>query len=264
MAVLDDLLVFVLGSCIGSFLNVVIHRLPRQKSLLWPASHCPTCRHRLSPLDNVPILGWLWLQGRCRYCKTSISPRYPLVELLTGGLFVVAWFSWGFSPATLTAWLLVSWLIPLALIDLDTLTLPNALTRSGVIMGLVVSGLGAIALGQPLIPTLVGRVGAAVLGLWLFTLISWGGAFLLGQPAMGGGDGKLAAMLGSWLGWQGLLVSVFLACFSGAVIGGGAIALGKLQRRQAMPFGPFLVLGALASLFWGPSLVAGYRSLMGL
>jgi leader peptidase (prepilin peptidase)/N-methyltransferase len=107
-------------------------------------------------------------------------------------------------------------------------------------------------------------VGAAVLGLWLFTLISWGGAFLLGQPAMGGGDGKLAAMLGAWLGWQGLLVSVFLACFSGAVIGGGAIALGQLQRRQAMPFGPFLVLGALASLFWGSSLVAGYRSLMGL
>jgi leader peptidase (prepilin peptidase) / N-methyltransferase len=264
MASLDDLLVFALGSCIGSFLNVVVYRLPRRQSLLWPASRCPVCRHPLGPLDNVPILAWLWLRGQCRYCNVPISGRYPLVEFLTGLLFVAVWSVWGMSVASLSGWILVGWLIPLALIDLDTFTLPNVLTRSGVVIGLVLSVVTAIALDQPIIPTLVGRLGAAVLGLWLFTLMSWAGALLLGQPAMGGGDGKLAAMLGAWLGWQGLLLSLFLACLGGATLGGGAIALGKLKRRQAMPFGPFLVLGALASLFWGTNLIAGYRTLMGI
>ncbi|NJN01641.1 MAG: prepilin peptidase [Leptolyngbyaceae cyanobacterium RM1_1_2] len=260
---IPSLLVFFLGASIGSFLNVVIYRLPAGISLLHPPSRCPKCQRRLRFYDNVPVLGWLWLQGRCRFCKRPIAIRYPLVELLTGVLFLSSFWHFGWSELTLSAWILLSWLVALSFIDIDTLTLPESLTRSGLILGLAFSALWAYLTAAEMAATaalnaFIGSALGAVLGLWLFNGISIAGAALLGQTAMGWGDSKLAALLGAWLGWAGLLLSTFLACLLGATVGGSAIALGLLSRRQPMPFGPFLAASGAIALFWGDRLIAAY------
>jgi len=264
IGVLFPLLIFAFGAAIGSFLNVVIYRVPAALSLLHPPSRCPTCQHQLRPYDNVPVFGWLWLKGRCRYCRSPISPRYPLIEALTGGLFLFAFSQFGLTWATLGAWILLSWLICLAFIDLDTLTLPNVLTQSGLVLGIIAqmvlfaseSLTWAVAASGILTAVL-----GAVLGIWIFEGIGFVGALVSGKTVMGGGDGKLAAMLGAWLGWQGMLLSSFLACALGAFIGGAAIALHTTSRKTPIPFGPFLALGGTITLFWGDRLIAWYLQL---
>lgn len=249
--------VFVLGASIGSFLNVLVYRLPAGISLLSPPSRCPRCLTRLKPYDNVPIVGWLWLRGRCRYCRVRISPRYPWVEFVSGLLFLMLFLRFGWSLETPAYWGLISWLVALTLIDIDTLTLPNSLTMSGVSLGWLAQGvLAADPWGA-----LAASVAASILGLWLFDGISLLGAVAMGKTAMGGGDGKLAAMIGAWLGWQGLLLSVLLASLLGTLAGGLGICLGRLNRRQPMPFGPFLAFGAGISLLFGNALIQGYLSL---
>jgi leader peptidase (prepilin peptidase)/N-methyltransferase len=263
-ALITSMFVALLGAAVGSFLNVVIYRLPAGVSILHPPSHCPQCRHRLRPYDNVPVFGWLWLRGRCRYCQAPISIRYPLIEAFTGLLFLAAFWLLGLTWTTAAYWVLLSWLVALTFIDVDTLTLPNSLTQSGLGLGLGFQiwnghlqsgGWGGAAQGL-----MVGVVGA-VLGIWLFDIITLFASTALGQTAMGGGDAKLAAMLGAWLGWQGVLLSSFLACLVGAVVGGGAMALHLIGRRQPIPFGPFLAIGAVITLFWGPALIGAYRAL---
>ena len=265
ITILFPAIIFAFGASVGSFLNVVIYRVPEKLSLLHPPSRCSTCHHPLRPYDNVPVLGWVWLKGRCRYCRTPISPRYPLIEALTGGLFLMAFWHFGLSWVMISSWLLISWLICLTFIDLDTLTLPNTLTQSGLVLGLFVQTFLLTAGPSWTISTaaqglLIGIFGA-VLGLWIFEIIGFLGSLLTSQTVMGGGDGKLAALLGAWLGWQGMLLSSFLACALGAFIGGGAIALGLINRRTPIPFGPFLALGAMIALFWGDRLIAGYLHL---
>lgn len=266
------LLVFVLGAAVGSFLNVVIYRIPAGLSLLHPPSRCPKCLTRLKPYDNVPVFGWLWLKGRCRYCKTRISARYPLVEAATGILFVLAFWSFRMPLPAIGYWVFFSWLLALALIDLDTLTLPNALTQSGLVVGLgfqAVLGWEQAQLAgsaTPVVAAIAQQVGSgilgAVVGIWIFDAITIVGSMLFGQTAMGGGDAKLAAMMGAWLGWKAVLLTGFLACVLGAVIGGGAIALGLLSRRQPMPFGPFLALGAVLTTFFGKAIITAYLELL--
>jgi leader peptidase (prepilin peptidase)/N-methyltransferase len=258
------LIVFILGASIGSFLNVVVHRLPAGISLWFPPSRCPQCQRRLKIYDNVPVLGWLWLRGRCRYCHCRISGRYPLVEAGTGLLFVaIALFT--SSPYLMVSyWVFASWLLALALIDLDTMTLPNPLTQSGLMIGLIFQA--GLRWAEPLdhgglANTLMVGIIGAVVGIWLFDSITILGSIAFGQTAMGGGDAKLAAMMGAWLGWQGVLLAGFLACMLGAVIGGGAIALGLLSRRQPMPFGPFLALGALFTQLFGDEMISTYLQL---
>ncbi|MFE4107780.1 prepilin peptidase [Almyronema epifaneia] len=262
-SLIPSLLIFFLGASIGSFLNVVIYRVPAGLSLLYPPSRCPKCQRQLKLYDNVPVLGWLWLRGRCRFCKRPIAVRYPLVEFLMGALFLGAFWHFGWSESTLSAWILLSWLVALTFIDIDTLTLPESLTRSGLVLGLTLPALWAYLTASEMavsvaLTTFISSLFGAVLGLWLFSGISIAGAAFLGQTAMGWGDSKLAAMLGAWLGWAGLLLSTFLACFLGAMIGGSAIALGRLSRRQPMPFGPFLAVGGAIALFWGEHLIAAY------
>ncbi len=167
----------------------------------------------------------------------------------------------GWSWQTVGYWVFFSWLLALSLIDVDTMTLPNPLTQSGIVVGLLFQA----TLGYGLTGTLSGAVHqlmhgilGAVVGIWLVEIISLVGSLVLGQTAMGGGDAKLAAMLGAWLGWKHLLLAGFLACVVGAFMGGGAIALGLLNRRQPMPFGPFLALGALLVVFWGEAIIATY------
>jgi leader peptidase (prepilin peptidase) / N-methyltransferase len=258
------ILVFTLGASIGSFLSVVVHRVPAGKSIWQPPSHCPACGYRLKPYENVPIIGWLALRGQCSNCGSAIALRYPMLEAACGiafvGLFALSELSW----QTLGNWLLFSWLLALALIDIDTMTLPNPLTISGLAAGLLFQSIVGFAdtasISGGIIQLMHGIIGA-VLGIWLLEAISLLGTLALGQTAMGGGDAKLAAMMGAWLGWKLLLVAGFLACAIGAFAGGGAIALGLLNRRQPFPFGPFLALGGIITAVWGNSLLSAYLSL---
>lgn len=258
-------LVFFLGASIGSFLNVVIYRLPAGLSLLWPPSRCPKCEHRLGATENIPIVGWLMLRGRCRHCRTKIAPRYPLVETLTAVAFVFTLNHFGFTIQTLGYCLLLAWLIALSLIDLDTMTLPNSLTSSGLVLGLIFQawwGYQATQSYSGAVHYLIGAIGGMVLGIWLYDIIQVLGSLLLGQVAQGGGDAKLMAMIGAWLGWSGVLLTGAIASGLGSVIVGGAMACGLIGRHQKFPLGPFLAIGGVISLFAGDRLIASYQILM--
>lgn len=254
------LFLFMWGSCFGSFLNVLVYRLPEGLSLIHPPSRCPKCGHSLGARENIPVFGWLALLGKCRWCKTPISPRYPIVEALMGLLCALTVWQFGLSLQAIAAFTLLFWLVALALIDFDTFTLPNALTQSGLVLGLVFQ----LAIGwqsngfHGAITHLMGGIGAMVLGIWLLDLIGFLGSIALGKQAMGGGDPKLLAMIGAWLGWQHVLLTVILSCALGTVIVGSAMGLGKHQRHQHLPFGPFLALGAMISLFVGDRLITLY------
>lgn len=256
------LFLFIWGACFGSFLNVVVYRLPAGLALTHPPSRCPHCGHQLGARENIPVLGWLLLGGKCRWCKTPISARYPFVETLMGLFCVVTVAQFGLTLEAIAAFTLVFWLVALALIDFDTFTLPNALTQSGLVLGLLFQ----VALGwqengwNGMIYKLIGGIGAAVLGIWLLDIVGTVGSAMFGQEAMGGGDPKLLAMIGAWLGWQNVLLTVILSCALGTAIVGGAMGLGKHQRHQHLPFGPFLALGAIMGLFWGDRLIALYTN----
>ncbi|MEM7556886.1 MAG: prepilin peptidase [Cyanobacteria bacterium P01_A01_bin.84] len=264
IAVPAILLVFAIGISIGSFINVVVYRLPAGLSVLYPPSRCPRCFNKLKAYDNVPVFGWLWLRGRCRYCKTKIAARYPIVEGITGLLFLLVFVVFQFSFSTIGYWVFCSWLLALALIDLDTMTLPNALTKSGLILGILFqAGLGWMIVGSvsAIANYLMGGIFAAVLGLWLFDAIALLSSIALGKTAMGAGDAKLAAMMGSWLGWKYLLLASFMGCVFGAVFGGIIIFLSRHKWGQKMPFGPFLALGSMVTLLCGSQILSSYMQL---
>lgn len=251
---------FIFGACIGSFLNVVVYRIPAGISLVHPPSRCPHCYHGLGITENVPIFGWLWLRGRCRWCKTKISSRYPIVEAITGLIFALVFWRFGYSIETIGYCAFLSWLLSLSLIDLDTMTLPSVLTKSGLVLGLIFQGVigWQIAQGQGIANRLMFGIGGAVLGIWLLEIIALVGSIMLGQQAMGDADGKLMATIGAWIGWKYVLLSGFIACGVGSIIGGGAIALGIIGKKQPMPFGPSLALGGALSLFFGETMVDAY------
>jgi leader peptidase (prepilin peptidase) / N-methyltransferase len=264
MLVPASLIVFALGASIGSFINVVVYRLPAGLSILWPASRCPHCLNQLKAYDNVPVFGWIWLRGKCRYCKSKIAVRYPVVEGLTGLLFVLVFLCFQISIFTIGYWAFCSWLLALSLIDLDTMTLPNPLTQSGLVLGIIFqmvvgystksSWIGSL---NHLMMALIG----AVLGLWLLEAIAGIGTIAFGKTAMGGGDAKLAAMMGAWLGWRHFLLAGFLACAAGALVGVGAILFSQQKWGQKIPFGPFLALGAAITLFGGEAILSSYLRL---
>lgn len=258
-------IVFVSGSAIGSFLNVVVYRLPAGLSVMWPPSRCPKCLNQLKPYENIPVFGWLWLRGRCNHCLRPISARYPLVEAATGLLFLLIFWRFGAGVQTLGFWALFSWLLALSLIDWDTMTLPNSLTRSGLVAGLVFQmAKGWWPTFSPIDSVhylVLDGIAGAVVGLWLFDAIGLAGTIGFGQNAMGAGDSKLAALMGAWLGWKYLLLAGFIACVAGAFAGGLAIALGLLERRKPMPFGPFLALGTAITVLWGEAILSTYLQL---
>ena len=240
------------GACVGSFTNVVVWRLPRDESVVFPASHCPRCGHAIRWHDNCPVLGWLLLAGRCRDCRTPISWRYPVVEALSALLWLssllVAPMGGGSLPIWLQPWagvLLVSLLLPLVLIDLDHLWLPEPLCRWGLVLGLLLSAAAGI-------PLLADHLVAASLALLTLEGLSALGERLMGQPALGLGDAKLAAMGGAWLGLPGIVAAMALAVMSGAIVGSFARLTGRLQARQAFPFGPFIALGIWLVWLLGP------------
>jgi leader peptidase (prepilin peptidase) / N-methyltransferase len=256
--------IFWLGAAIGSFLNVVVYRIPAGLSILWPPSRCPKCLHGLGAGENIPILGWLLLRGKCRHCQTPISSRYPIVEAATAIIFVIVYNRFGLSIETIGYSVFMCWLLALSLIDLDTMTLPNSLTQSGLIVGLgfqIVTGLldnlSINGMKEHLFQGIIGMV----LAIWIYDTIQIVGTWMLGQPAQGGGDAKLMAMVGAWLGWKSVLLTGFLASLFGTTLMGGALALGLIQRRQKFPLGPFIALAATVSVFAGDWLIDSYQQL---
>jgi leader peptidase (prepilin peptidase)/N-methyltransferase len=266
----------VVGLAIGSFLNVVIHRLPkmldrgwraqcaelagepvaeeRAYNLLVPRSQCPACGHRISALENIPVVSFLVLRGRCSACQAAISPRYPLVELLTGALTAAAVLRFGLSPAALAACVLLWSLIALTFIDFDTQLLPDNITLPLAWAGLIANVAGAAPAGTSLRDAVIGAV-AGYLALWA---VYWLFKLIRGKEGMGYGDFKLLAALGAWLGWQMLPLIVLLSSLVGALIGIGLVVFKGRDHRIPLAFGPYLAIAGAIALFFGKPLMAIY------
>jgi leader peptidase (prepilin peptidase)/N-methyltransferase len=268
---------FLFGAIVGSFLNVVVARVPAGESIVHPRSRCPVCRTPIAWFDNVPVLSWLLLRARCRVCKTAISFRYPLVELLGGAAALVAVSRHGLSPAALAEFAFAATLLALSFIDLDTWLLPHVIT-----VPLLLAGVGLSALGLTAAPTFLSSLGGAAAGWLSFAAVSLVGEKVLKKEALGFGDVWLLGGIGAWVGLGGLLPVVLLASMQGTVIGLALIVMGRGQPgpgpapdpsatepggdptpevappdpdadwvppRNAVPFGPFLAAGALEWLW---------------
>ena len=265
--------VTVMSLAIGSFLNVVIHRLPKMLERQWrdelselngqeiaagprynlmvPRSACPACGHAIGALENVPLISYLALRGKCAGCKARISPRYPLVEALTGVLSgYIAW-RYGFTWQTLALLVFVWSMIALAFIDLDTFYLPDDITLPLVWAGLL-ANMGGLFVD--LQSAVIGAI-AGYLALWI---VFWGYKLATGKDGMGYGDFKLLAAIGAWLGWKMLPVVILLSSLVGAIVGISLIVFARHGRNVPIPFGPYLVLGGLIALFWGDQLLHYY------
>jgi leader peptidase (prepilin peptidase) / N-methyltransferase len=247
------LVVFVFGALIGSFLNVCIARIPEHKSVVSPPSHCPQCMARIRWYQNIPVVSYLALRGRCAGCGQVISIRYLLVEVLTGLLFAQVFFRFGFQYATLLCWILVSLLVVITFIDLDYQIIPDVLSLSGIGAGLA----GSILV--PWIPWTDSLLGV-LLGGGLLYAVALGYELLAKREGMGGGDIKLLAMLGAFLGWKSIFPIILLSSLIGTLVGVPWMLFKKRDARFAIPFGPFLAVAALVYLFWGGSLIRWYLS----
>ncbi|RJQ30629.1 MAG: prepilin peptidase [Peptococcaceae bacterium] len=239
---------FLLGLTVGSFLNVCIYRLPRGESIAFPPSHCPQCGKGLAARDLFPLFSYLWLKGRCRYCGSPIGWRYPLVELITGLLYASMYFLFGWQVLLLKYLFLTSVLIVVTLIDLEHYLIPNkvvlAALAGGVLLNIATKDLTFTSAGLGLV--------AAAGFLFLPAVISRGG--------MGGGDVKLAAVIGLFLGWPLGLLAVFLGCCLAGLAGAALLAAKKKGRKDPIPFGPYLALGAFAAILWGEMIVNWYMA----
>lgn len=276
------------GLCIGSFLNVVIHRLPRMLEREWraqcdellaepaaesaaqdskpapaqpaynlvvPRSACPSCGHRITALENVPLVSWIALRGRCSACKARISVRYPLVELAAGLLAAFAAARYGPSLAGFGAMVFCWVLLAAAVIDIDTQLLPDDLTLPLLWGGLAINLAGGFA---PLTSAVIGAM-AGYLSLWL---VYWGFKLATGKEGMGYGDFKLLAALGAWLGWQALPLVILLSSAVGAVIGVSLMVFARHARDRPLPFGPYLAAAGVIALFWGDALTRRWLQIM--
>ena len=264
----------VLGLLVGSFLNVVIHRLPRMLERQWatecaeisgaepkedepafnlmqPPSRCPQCGHAIRWYENIPVVSFLALRGKCSDCGKSISARYPLVELCTGGLFAYAAWRWGLTPSAAAWCAFGAALLALALIDWDTTLLPDDIT-----LPLVWGGLIAAALGWTQVPLLHALWGAVAGYLSLWTIF-WAFKWFTGKEGMGYGDFKLFAALGAWFGWQALVPMILMASVIGAIVGIGMKFASSLREGRYVPFGPFLAGAGLTAMVFGPASILG-------
>lgn len=268
----------LLGLMVGSFLNVVIHRLPRMMEQEWreqcasldvdpaqvsptpsgprynlvvPRSACPACGHQIHALENIPVLSYLALRGRCAQCKTRISPRYPFVEILTGALSAFIAWHFGFGTAALAALVFVWALIALTFIDFDTQLLPDSITLPLLWLGLLINTGGTFT-------SLPSAVLGAVAGYLILWSVYWLFKLTTGKEGMGFGDFKLLAAIGAWLGWQVLPLTILLSSLVGAAVGITLILFAGRGRQIPIPFGPYLAGGGLIALFWGQAITQAY------
>jgi leader peptidase (prepilin peptidase)/N-methyltransferase len=242
----------VLGLAIGSFLNVCIYRLPLGQSLVSPPSRCPKCGRALRWFDNIPVVSWIVLGGKCRSCQTAISPQYPIVELITCLAFVgIVWWTPP-GPQLAARLVFVCLLIVLFGIDLEHQLLPNAITLPGIVIGLIFSAVAPPGWRSAFIGVLLG--GGVLYG------IAAAYYMVRREEGLGMGDVKMLAMIGAFLGWQAVLVTLVLSSFAGALVGIGLMAFQRGNMKLALPFGTFLALGAVAAMLVGEPLVAWYAS----
>jgi leader peptidase (prepilin peptidase)/N-methyltransferase len=267
--------VALLGLLVGSFINVIVYRLPIMLERAWqssearnelpteafnlavPRSHCPSCAQQLSAVENVPVVSFLFLRGRCRHCKSRISARYPLVEIAASVASILVAMSFGFTASTL-AFLVCAWFLPaLSLIDLDHHLGPDDLTLPLLWFGLLVS---AFNLGLPGVSLFDAVIGTAAGYMTLWSLF-WAFLLVTGKEGLGYGDFKLLAALGAWLGWQAILPVLLLSSLAGAATGLILIVFGGRERSEPLPFGPFLAAAGFVMLIWGPQVLALYGTL---
>jgi leader peptidase (prepilin peptidase) / N-methyltransferase len=246
---------FLFGLALGSFLNVCIYRIPLKKSIVRPPSSCPNCGTGIRFYDNIPVMSYVLLLGRCRHCRTPISLRYPLVELITGLLSVAIFIRFGLSPNYIFLLLFTAALIAIAFIDLQHKIIPDVISLPGILVGMAFSFFPSAGISP--LDALIGVVGG---GGFLFLV---GTAFqkMTGREGMGGGDVKFLAMIGAWMGWKALPYIILISSLSGAVIGGVSLAISRQGVRSRIPFGPFLALGALVFLFFGDDIALWFYRL---
>ncbi|HOJ76996.1 MAG TPA: prepilin peptidase [Bacillota bacterium] len=229
---MEYIFTFIIGLVIGSFLNVCIYRIPRNKSIVFPPSGCTKCGHRLQWWELIPVLSFLILRGRCKECREPVSWRYPVVEILTGLLFLISYLLWGMAWETLIAILFISFIIPISFIDLEFQIIPDKISLLGIIVGLLLN-----------YQNIIDRSIGIVVGFGIIFLI-----ILLSRGGMGMGDAKLMAMFGAFWGWKVVLYSLFIGSIFGTVIGLYLIITKKITRKTPIPFGPYLCMGALMAI----------------
>jgi len=254
MEILVNVSVFFIGSVIGSFLNVCIYRLPRGESIVFPSSHCVHCGNGIPWHDNIPFLSYLFLRGRCRFCARPISKRYFMVELLTGSVFFALYAAFGFTAEFFVYAGLASALIVSSFIDLEHQLIPDAITLTGIACGLIIGTLlpGSLGAQGAAAGFLKSLLGAAAGGSSIY-ILGFLGELIFRKEAMGGGDVKLMAMIGAFLGYKLVLLAFFIAPFFGAAAG---IAVKLKEKKSVIPYGPHLSLAALVSIFWGERILS--------
>jgi len=244
---------FCLGAIVGAFLNVCIYRIPAGQSVVSPPSSCPGCGARIRGYQNIPILSWLLLRGRCASCKVSISLRYPFVEAFSGFLFAQVFWAFGISLMTPVYWLFVASLVVITFIDLDHQIIPDVISLPGIVVGFLCSFF------IPWLPWVDSLLGI-LLGGGILLAIAWLYEVLAKREGMGGGDIKLLGMIGAFLGWKAIFPVVFFASVAGTLIGVPLMLAKRKDSRFALPFGPFLAGAAVIYLFWGPLIIDWYLS----
>jgi len=252
--VIYSIFAFVLGAVVGSFLNVCIYRMPSEESVVFPPSHCPNCDYRIRWYDNLPILSYLFLKGKCRSCGTRISPQYPVVELLNGLLSLALFLRFG--PGLIFAVLFVfcSSLVVVTFIDLEHQIIPDSITLPGIVIGFIISFfIPQLGWFNSLIGIVAG--GGSLL------LIAQGYELVAKKEGMGGGDVKLLAMMGAFLGWKAIIFIIFSASLVGSVIGVSLMMAQKKDGTLAIPFGPFLASGAVLYIFYGNRIIHWYLTM---
>ncbi len=242
---------FVLGTIVGSFLNVCIHRIPLGKSIVVPSSHCPRCKTPIRFYDNIPLVSFIILQGKCRGCKTPISFRYPLVEFLMGLFSLILLLRFGISTLYLIYLVFFASLTLVSFIDLPHKIIPDLISLPGIVIGLVLSFLHPqMSLKDSLIGVLLGG-GSLYVVASVYHLVTK-------REGMGGGDVKLLAMIGAFIGWKGVLFTILCSSFIGSVVGVALMLISSADSKYAVPFGPFLSLGAIIYVLWGEALISWY------
>ena len=237
----------LVGLCFGSFLNVCILRLPHDQSLLRPRSTCPQCKQPIAWRDNIPVVSWLWLRGKCRWCHKPISVQYPVIEALVGVVFGVSVLAYGPSLHAVSAAVFGTLLLGIAITDARHYLIPDEFSLGGLVLGL------ALALGGGAPGFLQAVIGAAV-GFALLYAVAQAGAWVFKEEAMGGGDIKMMAMVGSFVGWKGVLLTVF----AGAALGSLIFVPLSIKKKRLVPFGVFLAVGAAVTFVFGDAILAWY------
>jgi leader peptidase (prepilin peptidase) / N-methyltransferase len=244
MDIFGAFVVGIVGALVGSFLNVCIWRIPREESIVFPSSHCPGCSHPIRFYDNIPVVSYLLLRGRCRDCGAPITLRYPLVEILTAVLALLLFWKYGFSLQLLCAFLFTAALIVITFIDIDYQIIPDVISLPGIPLCFLAA---VFIMKVPFLESLIG----VLVGGGILYMIAVGYEWMTKREGMGGGDIKLLAMLGAFFGWKSLLFIVLCSSLAGAVVGITVMVIKGQDMKYAVPFGPFLALGAVAYFFFG-------------